>query len=56
MEVREGPPLIYVPICKHPRDFMFTFGPVGYKRVDTVAESPILVRATEPEPPDREHD
>jgi hypothetical protein len=36
--------IIYVPICKHPRDFMFTFGPVGYERVEKVKECPLLIR------------
>ena len=39
----EGPSLIYVPVCKHPKDFMFTFGPIGYQRVDKVGECPICV-------------
>ena len=41
---REGQPMIYVPVCKHPRDFMFTFGPVAYCRVAAIVECPISVR------------
>jgi len=44
-----APPLIYVPVCKSPRDFMFTFGPIGYQRVEKVGECPLLVAKHEPE-------
>ena len=47
-EYREGPSRISVPVCKHPRDFMFTFGPLGYEHVEAVKECPILV-----EPPEK---
>lgn len=48
---REGPPMIYVPICKHPRDFMFTFGPLGYERVDELGECPLLIQPADPDSP-----
>jgi hypothetical protein len=50
MELREGKPIIYVPICKHPRDFIFAFGPLGYERVEKVTECPILVRTDRRKP------
>jgi len=43
----EGPARIFVPVCKHPRDYQFTFGPLGWVEVDTVSKCPICV-----EPPD----
>ncbi len=45
---REGRPIIYVPVCKHPRDYMFVFGPLGYERVDVVKECPICVEPRRP--------
>ena len=51
-DMRLGPPLIYIPVCKHPRDFMFSFGPLGYvERYDT-AECPVCVR-TDTHKPER---
>lgn len=43
-DLRLGEPKTYVPVCKHPRDFMFTFGPLGYVLVEEVGECPITVR------------
>lgn len=43
-DFRESEPRIYIPIVKSPADFLFTFGPLGYRRVDVVAECPIGVR------------
>ena len=51
----EGPPRIYVPICKHPKDFMFTFGPLGYELVEQVDDCPIIIR-TEERKPERTED
>lgn len=39
----EGPSRIYVPVCKHPRDFMFVFGPLEYEWVQEVGECPLYV-------------
>jgi hypothetical protein len=49
-DFHEGPPLIYVPICKHPRDFMFTFGPLGYELVEEVTECPLCVTPAKHKP------
>jgi len=43
--MREGLERIFVPVCKHPKDHMFTFGPLGYVEVDRVIECPILVES-----------
>lgn len=43
MNYHESEPMIYVPVCKHPGEFMFTFGPLGYVRVEEVGECPICV-------------
>lgn len=42
-EKREGPPMIYVPVCKHPRDYLYTAGPMGYERVEQIGRCPLLV-------------
>jgi hypothetical protein len=43
MGLREGKPIIYVPVCKDPRDFMFVFGPLGYERVKRIGKCPLLI-------------
>lgn len=40
----EGPPVVYVPIVKHPREFLYTHGPIGYEQVESVVECPICVK------------
>jgi len=49
----EGPPMAYVPVRKSPADFMFTFGPLGYRRVEVVEECPISVRRPAGNKPER---
>ena len=38
-----GPPMIYIPVCKHPRDYQHTAGPVGWERVEVLGECPLLL-------------
>ena len=47
-DYHEGEPITYVPIVKHPRDFMFCFGPVGFEKVETVVKCPLCI---DPPPP-----
>ena len=35
--------MVYVPICPDPARFQFLFGPLGYQRVESVRECPILI-------------
>ena len=49
-DYHEGPAQTYVPIVKHPRDFMFSFGPLGYERVEEVTECPIRVKTDQHKP------
>lgn len=39
----EGPPRIFVPVCKHPRDYQRTTGPLGWVEVKEVTQCPLLV-------------
>ncbi len=40
----EGPPMLYVPVVKHPRDYpQRCFGPIGWERVEVVVECPLCV-------------
>lgn len=48
-DIRLGPPRIFIPVCKHPRDYMFTFGPLGYIEVEVVMECPICVSTVIPQ-------
>jgi len=41
----EGRERIFVPVCKHSKDHMFTFGPLGYVEVDQLIECPIIVES-----------
>ena len=41
----EGPERIFIPVCKDPKDHMFTFGPIGYVEVEKVDQCPILVES-----------
>jgi len=40
-----GPARYFVPVCKHPRDYAFTFGPLGYEEMEEVAVSPLCVES-----------
>ena len=44
----EGLPRIFVPVCKHPSQYLYTTGPIGYAEVEEVKQCPILV-----EPPEK---
>jgi len=44
---REGPPRLFVPVCKHPRDYQYTTGPLGYVEVENVTVGPLLVEPPE---------
>ena len=46
----EGPPRIFVPVCKHPKHYQRTTGPLGWVEVDEVKQCPLLV-----EPPEKEN-
>ena len=39
----EGLPRIYVPVCKHPKHYQRTTGPLGWVEVDKVKDCPLLV-------------
>jgi hypothetical protein len=44
-DIRLGSARVFVPVCKHPRDYQITTGPLGYEQVDEVTECPLTVKA-----------
>jgi len=42
-DLRLGPPRVFVPVCKHPRNYQITMGPLGYEEVEEAVECPLLV-------------
>ena len=39
----EGLPRIYVPVCKHPKHYQRTTGPLGWVEVKELGDCPLLV-------------
>jgi len=44
----EGPPRTFAPVCKHPRDYIYTTGPVGYEETE---DTPLVLVEPRPTPP-----
>ena len=43
LELIEGPPRIFIPICKDPLCFQIVCGPVGWEEVEEIKDCPILI-------------
>jgi len=44
-----GPPKIYIPVCKHSKDYLFVSGPCGYYLVSNgeIGKCPRLIEPSE---------